>query len=80
MARIIADLTQVTREAAKVRREGKELVEVEVERLQQGIRGLQRVYDALRQEGAHTALDKILNNTEEIKKRLETQPKAGTRT
>ena len=34
MARIIADLTQVIREAAKVRREEKELAEVEVKRLQ----------------------------------------------
>jgi len=33
MARIIADLTQVIREAAKVRREEKELVEVEIKRL-----------------------------------------------
>jgi hypothetical protein len=80
MARIIADLTQVTKEAAKVRREGKELIEVEAERLQQGIHDLQRVHDALRQEGAQTALNKILNNTEEIKKRLEAQPKAGART
>jgi hypothetical protein len=74
VAKSIADLTKIAESAARIRRNSKDLVEVETDDLHHVIRDLRRVHDALRQEAPKDTLAKILENTEEIKRKV-TEPK-----
>jgi len=74
VAKSIADLTKIAESAARIRRNSKDLVEVETDDLHHVIRDLRRVHDALRQEAPKDTLAKILKNTEEIKRKI-TEPK-----
>ena len=74
VAKSIADLTKIAESAARIRRNSKDLVEVETDDLHHVIRDLRRVHDALRQEAPKDILAKILENTEEIKKKI-SEPK-----
>ena len=68
--KVITDLTKITRGAAKIRKNAKELVEVEEKGLKRVTEDLQRVYEALQQDTLNDAISQILANIQEIKKRM----------
>ena len=80
MERTIEDLNKCAQEATKVYRNTEDYLEVKARDLQQWVRDLRRVADALRQDTKGDTMEKLLLGVEEIKKKLSEPKKAETKT
>ena len=76
---IIIEITKITENAVKIRRNTKDFVEVEAEELERVIVRLRRVTEAQQQPTGDNALQRILENTEEIRKKIATPQPQGAR-
>ena len=77
---IITELQTLTRNSEETIRGGKRLVEIETSTLRRWQEKLCAARDATTRPPDHNILSKVLANTEDIKKQLNTRPQPGVST
>src|SRR5271154_659036 len=80
VAIIITELTKIMETAVKIRKNAKDLVEIEEVDIKRVIQALRRVQEPENQDIQEQTLSRLLTNTEEIKKRMTIQGSQSAKT